>query len=122
MKIITFIFSLFLIACSNKPELNLIIGEVLGYELVNGYQVIGHSRSPEILDYFGKYNGSYIIQLSDKDYFGLIAKAKGSWKLQPSSKDTYKRWERIVDIKAYGLISVSSLDTNNRVINVHIYE
>ncbi len=122
MKIIICIFSLFLNACSNKPDLNLIIDEALGYELVNSYQVIGYSRSPELLDHFSKYNGSYIIQLNDEDYLGLMAKAKGSWKLQPSSKDTYKRWERIADIKVYGLISVSSLDTNSRIINLHISE
>ena len=123
MKIIALaVFSLLLISCSNKPDLNLIIDEVLGYELGNRYQVIDYTQSPEFLDYFGKYNGSYAIQLNEQEYFGLISNTKGSWKLQPTSRNDYKRWERIAQIKSYGLISVSSFDTNSRIINVHISE
>lgn len=114
--------SFLLASCSNKPELSLIIDDVLGYKLGNSYHVISHSRSPVFLDYFGKYNGSYAIQLNEEDYLGLISKTKGIWKLQPSSKSTYKQWERITRIIDYDLISVSSFDTNSRVINVHISE
>lgn len=123
MKIITLaVFSLLLISCSNKPELNLIIDKVLGYELRNSYQVISHSRSSEFLDYFGKYNDSYVIEIDEEDYLNLSGNTEGSWKLQPSSKNSYRQWERIANIKDYGLISVSSFDTNSRIINVHISE
>ena len=119
---LTIILSFLLVSCSSKPELSLIIDDVLGYKIGNSYQVIGHSRSPVLLDYFGKYNGSYAIQINEEDYLGLIGKAKEIWKLQPSSKGTYKQWERITRIKGYDLISVSSFDTNSRIINVHISE
>lgn len=119
--VLTIMLSFLFISCSNKPELSLIIDDVLGYKLGNSYQVIEHGRSPMFLDFFGKYNGSYVIQIDEKDYLGLIDKAKETWKLQPSSKGTYKKWERITRIKGYDLISVSSFDTNNRMINVYIY-
>ena len=123
MKIIVLtVFSLLLASCTNKPDLNLILDEVLGYKLGNTYQVIGYTRSPKLLDNFGKYNASYVIQLNEQEYFDLIGRTKGSWKLQPTSRGTYKRWERIAHIKSYGLISVSSFDTKSRIINVHISE
>lgn len=123
MKIIALaVFSLLLISCSNKPDLNLILDEVLGYKLGNRYEVISYAQSPKFLGYFGKYNGSYAIQLNEQEYLDLIGSTKGAWKLQPTSKDDYKRWERIAHIKSYGLISISSFDTNSRIINVHISE
>jgi len=123
MRIVTLIIiSLLISSCSNKPGLKLIINEALGYKLSSSYQVIDQSRSPEFLDYFAKYKGNYVIKPNEADYLGLISNTQGRWKLQPSSIGNYKKWERIAHIKRYGLIAVSSFDSNSRIINIHVSE
>ena len=116
-------FSIYLVA-DNFPGFDYLFKEAFLYELTDDYEVLRSKKSSLFSNMLFQRSEWYEIELSEHDFQNLIdsIESNGRWKRQPNlgfkKHQSFKEWERLIQLDQYGLNILASVRSDSRIISI----